>query len=153
MRCWVVDRQIDAAAKCFDPETLSRVAYDHHIPSSLASNWTLLTERFPKLLDEWRAIESKAERGDTPGTEELTNALYSALGVFYIAVTLERYYEMAISLSTIGMAHRAITSDKGIMTACYRHAARCAEWGRDSALAAFLTNALMSLERESEKDR
>jgi hypothetical protein len=153
LRCWVVDRQIDAAAKRFDAETLSRIAYDHYIPSSLASNWTLLTERFPKLLDEWRAIESKAEGGDTPGTEELTHALYAALEVFYIAVTLERYYEMAIALSTIGMAHRAITSDKGIMTACYRHAARCAEWDRNSALTAFLTDALMSLEGESENDR
>jgi len=38
LRCWVVDRQIDLAARSFEADTLAGIPYDLHIPSSLASN-------------------------------------------------------------------------------------------------------------------
>lgn len=148
--CWVVDRQIDAAARSFDAETLANVAYDHYIPSSLASNWNLLTELFPKMIDEWRVIEAKMASGEVVTTGELVHALYSALRVFYLGITLERYHEITFALSTMGMAHRAITSTVKVMAACYRHAKQCAEWLGDSALTDFFADAHLRLAKEIE---
>ena len=148
LRCWVVDRQIDAATRSFDAETLANVPYDLYIPSSLASNWALLTELFPKMIDQWRAIEAKMTSNEVVTTDELVHALYSALRVFYVGITLERYYEIAFALSTLGMAHRAITRNIKIMAACYRHAAQCAEWLGDSAVTDFFADAHLRLTQE-----
>jgi len=78
----------------------------------------------------------------------LGQVMYNALAVFYVAVTLERYYEMAMALSTMGMAHRALTGNKHVMLDCYRHAAGCPAWSDDVALAEFLGDASPRLERE-----
>lgn len=63
-------------------------------------------------------------------------------------MTLERYHEMALALSTVGMAHRGITGDMRVMVDCYRHAAQCAQWDGDVALAEFLADAGSRLEQE-----
>jgi hypothetical protein len=148
LRCWVVDRGIDRAAELFDPQTVARTPYDYFVPSSMLSNWQIMTERFPQMVAGWRSIEAQMEKGGTLSVERLANVLYLALSVFYVATTLERYYEMAMSLSTMGMAHRAITGEVQIMATCYRHAARCAKWLGDDALTRFLSQAHAGLVRE-----
>jgi hypothetical protein len=146
LRCWVIDRHIDAAMRQADPQTLAGVPYDLFIPYSMRTNWKDLTRFFPEVVEHWEAIERKAMgKGRLPGTEELANTMYEALRVFYLAVTLERYYEMAMSLSIIGMAHRTITRRLDIMTVCYSHAAECAGWSGDTALTTFLQGALQEL--------
>lgn len=146
--CWVIDRGIEAAASVFDASTLAHVPYNNYIPSRFASNWYILAEQFPRMISGWQALEATAARGRGPTTQELVEALYLALNVFYVGVTLERYHEMALSLSTVGMAHRGITGDIRIMADCYRHAVQCAEWDGDATLAEFLADACFRLEQE-----
>jgi tetratricopeptide (TPR) repeat protein len=146
--CWVVDRNIAAAYRQFGADELAGVPYDHFIPGSLRSNWTILTEIYPQMVSQWQAIEATAGGGKLSGGQ-LPRVLDIAVKVFYVAVTLERYFEMAMSLSTIGMAHRMISGNLEFMTACYAHAARCAQWSGDSELAAFLTDAHSKLKREA----
>jgi hypothetical protein len=146
--CWVVDRQIDLAARSFDKETLAGISYDLYIPSSLASNWELLTESFPIMNEQWQAIEGKIGVGQKISTDELAKLLYSALRVFYIGATVERYYEMSIAISTLGMAHRMITNTLEIMFACYEYATKCAGWLGDLPLRNFFSNASVNLARE-----
>jgi hypothetical protein len=131
--CWVVDRNIASAIRRGNAKKLARVSYENFIPSSLWSNWYLLIEDFPKLTEEWNAIVEARRKGERE-IERIANAMYLALKVFLTAVTLERYHEMAVSLSIIAMAHGTITGKPKIMATCYKHAAQCAQWSGDSEL-------------------
>jgi hypothetical protein len=79
----------------------------------------------------------------------LAQALYPALHVFYVATPLKRYYEMAIPLATMGMAHGAITSDTETVLACYRHTAQCADRHCEPELASFPARAHAQLQAEA----
>jgi hypothetical protein len=148
LRCWVVDRQIDLAARQFEAATLEGIPHENYIPSSLASNWAILTTLFPQMNELLAEIDARLKGTHPLGTDQLAKAMYAAIRVFYVATTLERYYEMAQALGTMGFAHRLITRDIEIMAACYRHAADCARWHRDADLTAFYANAYSQLEQE-----
>ena len=55
---------------------------------------------------------------------------------------------MAMSLSMLGMAHRALSGQIETMSACYAYAAQCAGWRRDDALQTFFADAHLRLDRE-----
>lgn len=134
-KCYVIEKNIDLAASQFSPDVLSKVTYENYVPSSLVSNWNLLSHHYPKMVEHWREID-KMIRGDSPlDVSQLANVMYEALGIFYLAVTLERYEEMAFSIGTVGLANRLITDRDEIMTDCYGHAAKCAMWAGNMSLA------------------
>jgi hypothetical protein len=136
-KCHVIEKNIDMAAAQFSPELLAGVAYEDYVPTSLANNWELLSQHYPKMVEHWGAIDEMMRLGRGPSVEQLTNIMYEALGTFYLAVTLERYEEMAYSVGTVGFAHRVITGREDIMVDCYGHGAKCAAWAGDTSLAKF----------------
>lgn len=148
LRCWVVDRGLGTSEATLADPQLAAAPYDHLIPSSLSSNFALLRDQFPAMVERWNRLEARMTAGSWPTTEELAAAMYQALSVFYLAATLEWYREMSHALATVGMAHRAITRDLRVMAACYRHATEIAGWSDDAALAAFLADASARLHQE-----
>lgn len=149
LKCFVVDRYVDQAASQFAPEILAGVDYTDYVPSSLSTTWNLFAHDYPKMLEHWGKIDQTIAQGGVPGTEDLAVVMYEALGAFLLAVTLERYEEMAFSIGTVGLAHRMITTQSEIMADCYTHAAKCADWGGDSELAKFYQDALAKSLRSS----
>ena len=148
LECWVVDRQIHLAEREFGAEFLRGIPYENYVPASLAPAWSLLTEAFPAMVDEWQYAEAVAAGDEQPTGSAVALVLRRAVVVFYVATMLERYYEMAMALSTIGMAHRHLTAETAVMLACYRHAVRCAAWCGDPELAEFLSDAYGRLQAE-----
>jgi len=142
--CWVLDRNIEIARTRFSAEDLAGIPYDLYIPSSLLNNWTVLTGIYPEMAKSWTEILNRG-RNTGRGREELPHILDVAVHVFWVAATLERYYEMAMSLSVIGMAHSLITGESDLMVKCYGHAVNCALWSGDTALTDFLTQAYSEL--------
>jgi hypothetical protein len=149
--CWVVDRNITAAAGQFSADELAGIPYDCYIPSSLVNNWVIFTETYRQMVSQWEEIEAAIRSGGKPKREELGRALDLAVHVFCIAVTVERYYEIAIALSTIGMAHQGIgiTGKLDVIVTCYGHAAQCAQWSGGFALRTFLADAYSKLKEEA----
>lgn len=147
--CWALDRNIAMAENLFSADELTGVPYDYYIPSSLMNNWTTLTDISPRMIDNWKLIEARLENEGQVEKEQIFHSLDAAAHVFWVAATLERYYEMAISLSVMGMAHKLITGKFDMMVDCYAHAAKCAQWSGDSTLSAFLTNAHSKLKQEA----
>jgi len=133
--CHIVDRNILRARSHFSPEELSSAQYDCYLPLSLARNWHALVEQFPLVVSARRSVEQRAASGEVTGTAELAVIMLKALRVFVVACTLERYYEMAVSLATLGIAHRTITRDRDVMRECYEGAALFAGLSGDDKLA------------------
>jgi hypothetical protein len=100
------------------------------------------------MIRKWQAIEAKAAERQQVTIELLSEVLYSALQTFYLAVSVERYYEMSIAVSTMGLVHRMITGSIEIMADCYERAAECAGWLGDSELRDFFANANLALAKE-----
>lgn len=148
LECYLVDKNIDLAASQFDPEVLLDIAYEDYIPSSLANNWQLLSHYFPKLVADWQKIEDTAAAGPLPEGKQVAEALYLALATFYLAVTLERYQEMAVSIATLGIAHRAITRRVDIMADCYGHAAKCSGWAGNLSSAKYYSDICEELTKQ-----
>jgi hypothetical protein len=149
--CWLVDRQIALAHASYTVDELAGVPYDHYVPSSLINNWNILEIMYPRMNEQWDLIvvDSQHERRTPRG--RIYEALNAAVHTFLVAATIERYYHMAVALSTIGMAHRKLTGELSFMTNCYAHATRCAQWSGDSELTAFLAHAYSELEQEASK--
>lgn len=137
--CWVLDRRIELARHRFTAEELAGVPYDHFVPSSLVNNTTQLMHRYQEMEKRWRAIEAGIGRSVLPSPVSLMNALSAAVATFYLAVLSERYAEMAMALSTAGLAYKALTGDDAVLTTVYGWAAECARWSTDTELAGFLT--------------
>ncbi len=139
--CHVVDRDLDLAAGQLAPEVLEQAAYEDLVPSSLASNWRVLAAEFPRTIEGWRAVEEQYWSGSPPPIDQVANVMYHALWTFIAAVTLERYYEMAVTIATVGIAHKTITGEWGLMIQCYEHGALFAQWSRDPAYGDYLRHA------------
>jgi hypothetical protein len=139
MPCFVIDREIEPALA--DGVSLSEVDYQDLIPSSLLSNWEILSQEFPAVVNTWGEIEAGFAADQHAPGEQIANTMLRALRTFCVATTLERYHELAVSLATMGFAHRIITRTTGVMAHCYRHAASYAEWSGDSSSAEFYANA------------
>jgi hypothetical protein len=149
--CWVVDRNIADARKKFSADKLAGVPYENYLPSSLLNNWTNFMEYYPQMLAEWGSLEEKFNRAGHVSRSQILEALYHAVHVFLVATTVERYYEMAMALSIIGMACRSVTGKLDMIMNCYGHALQCARWSGDSELSAFFADALLRLKQEASK--
>jgi hypothetical protein len=149
---WVLDRNIELARAQFSADELAGLPYENYIPSSLLNNWKLLADLYPKMYDSWKAIESQFAAGSRVAGGDMFRAVDAAVHTFWIASTLERYYEMAMSLSIIGMAFRMVTGKLDTMVKCYAYAADCAGWSGDPELANFLSDAYSRLRREAAND-
>jgi hypothetical protein len=147
--CWVIDRNIADARKQFSAEKLAGVPYENYLPESLLNNWTAFMEQSPKMIAEWELLEKKFADASHVSESEILEALYQAVHVFHIATTVERYYEMAMALSIIGMAFKSVTGKFDMIMKCYAHAVKCAQWAGDSELSAFLVGALAHLRQEA----
>ena len=134
-KCYVIEKNIGLAASQFSPEVLSDVDYEDYLPSSLVSNWNLFSHHYPKMVEHWGVIDKMIRVGSLPDTNQVADAMYKALGTFYLAVTLERYEEMAFSLAIVGLAHQIITGRDEIMADCCVHAAKCAAWDNNMSMA------------------
>jgi len=135
IKCYVIEKNIDLATSQYKPEILSDVAYEDYIPSSLVSNWNLFSRHYPEMVQHWEGIDKMIRIGQRPDISQVADVMYEALGTFYLAVTLERYEEMAFSVGIVGIAHQIITGQDPIMTDCCGHAAKCAAWGDNMLLA------------------
>ncbi len=148
LECWVVDRKIDLAVREFGSEFLWGIPYENYVPSSLAPVWSVLSEEFPLMLEEWRQAEAVEESGESPTISTAARLLTRAMNVLHLATLLERYYDMALALSAIGISHRAITDETEVMVTCFRHGAQSAAWCKEPELAEFLSDALARLKDE-----
>lgn len=134
LKCYVIDKHVELAASQFSPEIIAGLNYEDYLPSSLSSNWALLVEFFPKLLERWGLVEGMIEKARME-VDTVAEVMYEALQTFRVAVTLERYKEMAFAICRVGWAHWLITGQTDIKTDCCRHAAKCATWHGDFLLA------------------
>ena len=142
LECWVLDRNIELAAPLLDPEIYANTPYDLFIPSSLANNWYLLTEVFPPLVTAWAEFDDAILNGHQPGRQQVAAALNRALDVFYLAASLERYYEMAFAATHIGLGLHALNGDNDLLKMCYRNALECARWSGDAEIIGRLETAV-----------
>ena len=143
--CVVVDRQIQLADSLPGGKRPEDVPYANLLPNSLLNNWNFLIEEFPAMIKNWRAVEADYAAGPVPAAERVATIMYQAMRVFCLAVTLERYYEMSLSIATVGMAYRTITRDRKLMAICYRDAAVYSRWSGDAAAAEWYEKAAQEI--------
>jgi hypothetical protein len=146
--CYIIERHLEVGKGQFEHESLIGARYEHFLPNSLATNWNIMAEHFPEMVERWRQAETYFTRGKSPGTAELAAIMYHALTSFVASVTLERYHEISISIATIGAAHRSITGERDFMAQCYAQAAQYAAWSEDPGSADYFLEAAEKIRSE-----